>query len=91
MIAELSDLEQGNYFAHIHSLKEVENFLLIPEAIEKAIKKRIKEKNKRTGQTVSFDENILDLLQTISDDFKHRIQAQLQSHRLKFEKQESSN
>ena len=83
---ELKDLKKGNYFAHIHSCKEIENFLLIPESIEKAIKIRINERNKRIGKSKTFDGKINKILKTISDDYKHKTQAQLQSHRLRYEK-----
>jgi AAA15 family ATPase/GTPase len=83
---EKMDLEKGNLFVHIHTRKEIENFLLIPESINNAIKKRIKERNKRTGLNVTFEEDINNLLRKLSDKFKYRTQSQLQSHRIKFEK-----
>ena len=85
--SELAELSKGNHFAHIHSLKEIENFLIIPNAIKKAIIDKLDEANARTGKLIAFNENINDVLTTISDDFKYRIQAQLQSHQQKFEKQ----
>lgn len=86
VLEEKMDLETGNIFVHIHSRKEIENFLLIPESINDAIKLRIKERNKRLGINVTIDENINDLLIRLSDTFKHKTQSQLQSHRIKFEK-----
>ena len=83
---EQKDLKAGNYFAHIHSCKEIENFLLIPESIDKAIQDRIKESNSRTGKSTVFDGNIHEILDEISNEFKYKCQAQLQSHRLKYEK-----
>lgn len=83
---ELKELKVGNHFAQIHSYKEIENFLLIPEAIEKAICERIKESNARSGKSVEFRSNIIELLESIAQEFKHKTQAQLQSHRLKYEK-----
>ena len=83
---EKEDLENGNIFVHIHSRKEIENFLIIPESINEAINIRIKERNNRTGQNESFNENINDLLTNLSDGFKYKTQSQLQSHRIKFEK-----
>jgi AAA15 family ATPase/GTPase len=83
---EQRDLENGNHFAHIHSCKEIENFLLIPSAIRKAIEDRLSESNVRTGKTITFDEDIDSVLNEVSNDFKYRTQAQLQSHRLKYEK-----
>lgn len=84
--SELQDLQKGNLFSHIHKRKEIENFLLIPSAIEKAIQKRLKERNLRTGESEKYTEKIENILTSISDQFKNKIQAQLQSHRIKYEK-----
>ncbi|MBK8610470.1 MAG: AAA family ATPase [Chitinophagaceae bacterium] len=83
---EQKELEVGNIFAHIHSCKEIENFLLIPQSIKKAIEDRISESNMRTKKLTTFDKEINQYLEDISSDFKHRTQAQLQSHRLKYDK-----
>ncbi len=79
-------MKSGNHFAHIHSCKEIENFRLIPESISKAIEDRLKESNSRTGKLISFDVDVNEVLSEISDSFKYKTQAQLQSHRLKYEK-----
>lgn len=84
--SELSALKKRNLFVHIHSRKEIENFLLIPKAIEKAIKQRFKEVNKRTGQTLKFDSDIEEVLTGLTKEFKLGTQAQLQSHQFKFKK-----
>jgi len=86
VLCEKKELEKGNHFAHIHSRKEIENFLLVPIAIENAIKSRIKEINKRTGKSLVFKENINTLLLELSSEYRNRTQAQLQSHRIKYEK-----
>lgn len=83
---EQKDLKQGNHFAHIHSCKEIENFLLMPESIKKAIEDRLNESNARTGKSIVFKDEINLYLANISMDFKYKTQAQLQSHRLKYEK-----
>jgi energy-coupling factor transporter ATP-binding protein EcfA2 len=89
VLEEKNELEIGNYFVHIHTRKELENFLLIPEAIDSAIKLRIKKRNKRTGQNESFDENINEMLKNLTNKFKNRTQSQLQAHRIKFDKSKS--
>ncbi|MBS1584491.1 MAG: AAA family ATPase [Bacteroidetes bacterium] len=80
------DLEKGNYFAHIHTCKEIENFIIIPKAIEKALIDRINESNLRSGKSIVFKENIEQILDNISQEFKYKTQAQLQSHREKYER-----
>lgn len=84
--AEKKKLEKINYFAHIHSCKEIENFLIVPTAIEKAINEKISENNKRQEKNAAFKEEITELLGKIADEFKFKTQAQLQSHQFKFEK-----
>ena len=54
----------------------MENFLLVPEALNRAIVKRIADQNKRTGGTKTFTENTQALLLSITDSIKHDVQAQ---------------
>ena len=80
----LTELSIANDFAHIHSCKELENFLLIPEAIEKSIINRIKDRKIRVGQAKDFEEPILDVLNRISVEFKIETQSQLLAHQIKY-------
>lgn len=86
VISEMEELSKGHFFAHIHSRKEIENFLIIPEAIEKAIRTRIEEITIRTGRNIVFEEHVKNLLENLSDKFKVSTQAQIQSHQVKYEK-----
>lgn len=79
------ELEKYNMFVHIHSRKEIENFLIIPEAIEEAIKKRVSVINARAKNELSFEKDINVVLEDLSNDFKNKTQAQLQSHKFKFQ------
>lgn len=83
---ETKELEKINIFVQIHSCKELENYLIIPSAIEKAIQEKLAENNKRAERTITYNEDINELLEMISDDFKYKTQAELQSHQFKYEK-----
>lgn len=83
---EIKELEKINRFARIHSCKEIENFLIVPIAIEKAIQEKLSEYNKRNGTSILYEEDINELLKLLSDDYKYKTQAELQSHQFKFEK-----
>lgn len=83
---ELTELKKGNFYAHIHSFKELENIVLIPAAIRAAIDVKLKEYTKRTGKIRVFKENIDDLLLEISTGYKADVLGQLQSHQLNYEK-----
>lgn len=83
---EEKELQKGNKFVHIHTRKEIENFLIIPLAIKKAINNRIDEINKRTRKNLNFNEDINNLLDVLSSEFKNKTQAQHQAHKFKFQK-----
>jgi len=74
--SELSDMNKFCEYVHIHSKKELENFLLVPSALERSILLRIAEQSKRTGETVHFTDDINALLSNITDDLKHDVLAQ---------------
>jgi len=73
---EIADMKPICSYVHIHSRKELENFLLVPSALERTILQRLAEQNRRTGKTSRFTEDLETLLRTVSDALKHDVQAQ---------------
>jgi AAA15 family ATPase/GTPase len=84
--SELKELLKCNHYAHIHSCKEIENFLLIPEILEKAIHERVGEHNSRTNLDKVFRHDIIDYLNKLLESFKHRTNAQIQAHQINYSK-----
>jgi DNA polymerase II small subunit/DNA polymerase delta subunit B len=82
----LKDLSKGQEFAHIHSCKEIENFLINRNAIERAIKERIEDKNRRSNKKVTFAEDTLDLIEKASKDFRNKVFGQLQAKQFEYQK-----
>ncbi len=74
--AEISEMKTFCDYVHIHSRKELENFLLVPSALERATLQKLSEQTKRTGKTSLFADNVDTLLSTITDGMKHDVQAQ---------------
>ena len=74
--AEILELNAFCTYAHIHSKKEIENFLLVPAALVKAIRDRISERNKRTDGAKSFSESVETVLLGLTETMKHAVQAQ---------------
>ncbi|HUV79039.1 MAG TPA: ATP-binding protein [Desulfobacterales bacterium] len=70
------NLENDCVFARIHSRKEIENFLIVPQILLRAINSRINEHNKRTGENKSFNEDICTILGSITSEMRYRIEAQ---------------
>ena len=56
-------LENEITFAHFHQRKEIENYLLCPEVLERAAKKAIYERARRTGETSPANFDIVEILE----------------------------
>lgn len=82
----LAEIRKNCRLAHIHNRKEIENFLLSVRPISKAIKRKIADRKKRTGNGVSFDENVYDILVNITDPLRHNVEAQFISKQVPFHK-----
>jgi len=70
--------------AHIHERKEIENYLLVPPVLQKAIEKRVAQRSGRQGTTKKFSENAEDILRELSNKMKSKVNAQFMSKREKF-------
>lgn len=76
----------------IHNCKEIENFLLVPAAIDRAAERKINDQAKRSGrsQLKSFEPFAEVFLDNFAAKKKSYIQAQYLSFRRLFERQQSS-
>src|SRR5690606_35389583 len=54
---------------------EIENYLLVPAALERAAIARIDEQSKRAGKEVAFDDSMELLLRKLSDEMRHMVNA----------------
>jgi energy-coupling factor transporter ATP-binding protein EcfA2 len=78
-------------YVHIHEKKELENFLLNASCLTRAIELRLIERMRRTGKTITFTENMDELLSLLTDPLKHSIQAKHLVSRFQQEKSRSPN
>jgi hypothetical protein len=85
-----SDLEKFCRHAVVHNCKELENFLLRPLPLERAIKKRVKERQQNDPSSPSFNEDVSSLLMQLADGFKNQVQARVVSARQQFERDSRS-
>ena len=69
-------LEKEIQFAHFHQRKEIENYLLLPKILERAAKKAIEDRARRTGQIVSVSFDIMEILESITDGIKSECSGQ---------------
>jgi len=72
----LSEFGEFSTFARIHNCKEIENFLLVPSALTRAAKKRVREKALRSGDVGAFEGDFIDWLDQIAENIRSKVQAQ---------------
>ena len=81
LIESLSDEME---FITILERKEIENYLLVPNALDRAIERLLMEKARRTGGPIDAQQPAVELLQDIAGSMKVEIQAQYISKRTEF-------
>lgn len=70
------ELSDHLYFAHIHKMKEIENYLLNPGVLRRVLKKYSVEKNSRSSIFIEIDESIEDILCLITESLRIDTQSQ---------------
>jgi hypothetical protein len=63
----------------VHSRKEIENFLLVPEAMDRALQQRLGDRARRGGSRITFAPLALDVLEKFSKSKKAYVAGQLSS------------
>lgn len=77
--------------AHIHKRKELENYLLEPGPICRALVQQIAEHNRRTDDNIRFEDDIHSILETLSDPMQHMVSAQFLAKRSAYDKAKAPN
>jgi len=80
------ELSRFAVLAHIHERKELENYLLEAAGVERALKRQIQERNKRSDDKVEYKEEVQAIFEALSEPLKHRVSAQFLARRSSFEK-----
>jgi energy-coupling factor transporter ATP-binding protein EcfA2 len=70
--------------AHVHQRKEIENYLLVPAALDRAIARALAERTVRTGIAPITVPSISVLLQEITDSLKDEVQSQIIARRTNY-------
>lgn len=60
----------------IHNRKEIENFLLVPAAVDRAVRRRLAERERRTGHAQEYTHAASDILKSFCDGQKAYTMAQ---------------
>ncbi|WP_151735193.1 ATP-dependent nuclease [Paenibacillus tengchongensis] len=78
------ELNKHLVFSHIHERKEIENYLLIPKVLDKAIRKAIREREKRTGNELAQLRSVSQILDDITSSIKIDVQSQYLAKRAEY-------
>jgi hypothetical protein len=79
-----ASLRDERVLAHLHERKEIENYLLVPACLDRAIAAAIRERAKRDGSTAIVAEESASILELITEQMKGQVIGQHQAKRLEY-------
>lgn len=82
----LKDCKSISEYVVLHERKEIENFLLVPAAIDRAATRRIADKSKRTGISVEYENRVGHLLLEFCKQKKSYVTSQFLDFKRRFNK-----
>ena len=71
-------------FAHVHQRKEIENYLLVPEALDRASARLVEERRGRDGFSSQDRPNISNLLLEITEPMRDYISSHIMARRAEY-------
>ncbi len=80
----LGELNRTVTIAHVHGRKEIENYLLGPGALERALRAAVAERARRTGEAVPDIADLRPILETVTDAYKDSVQGQYVGRRVEY-------
>ena len=82
----LKDCKAISEYVIVHKRKEIENFLLVPAAIDRAVVRRIADKKKRTGAKIEYENSAERLLMEFCQQKKSYVTSQYLDFKRRFSK-----
>ena len=77
-------------YVKILGRKEIENFVLVPSAIDRAVARRVSDQVRRTGREMEYLSEAVAILNKFATDRKSSVQAQFLSNHRKFARSEGT-
>ena len=76
-----------SHFAKVHARKEIENFLLVPQSIDRAAEQKVRKQNEYTKENITYQACALDLLNDFAEQKRTYITSQFIASRQRFERE----
>lgn len=80
----MAELEKTVSLAWVHSRKEIENYLLVPGALERAVNGAVIDRARRLNESPPAVGDIRAILAAITDQYKNTVQAQYVGRRVEY-------
>jgi energy-coupling factor transporter ATP-binding protein EcfA2 len=80
----MTELKKTLAFSHIHGRKEIENYLLVPTVIDRALRHAVEDRLRRGGQLRESLEPAVTILARLTDPMKASLQGQYLARRVEF-------
>ena len=80
----IAALQKTVKLAHVYKRKEIENYLLLPGPLTRAVESAIADRARRMGQTGTPPPDIAKLLTTITERHKDEVQGQYAGRRVEY-------
>ncbi len=84
------ELRSHSRFAVVHDCKELENFVLVPSAMDRAVKVRLNDRRSRTGESGEYLDSASKILLDFCEYKKHYVAGQFSGLRRQFERERGS-
>ncbi|HDR9136330.1 TPA: ATP-binding protein [Burkholderia vietnamiensis] len=84
ILAVATSLQRSLALAHVHERKEIENYLLVPTALDRCIEKALGERSTRGVAVSPFTVKSAEILSTITDSMKDDVQGTIIGNRQKY-------
>lgn len=79
-----AELSKHISYWHIHTCKEIENYLLVPAVIERALMSAIRERDARSGNTTDISITTREIFRSVTDPMQGAVRAQFIAKRQEF-------
>jgi len=89
-LSVVEDCQQICRFAVIHERKEIENFLLVPAALDRAAERAVVERNRRSRSSRTYSDSASEILDQFAAEKKTAVMARLMSSCRSFERTQGS-
>jgi hypothetical protein len=84
IVGILQELSKHLTFARVHKRKEIENYLLLPDAITRSVEALIRERASRNSQAVSDKPNVVAILEKITGRYRDDVLSQMMAKRWEY-------